>query len=47
MKFIELAKERYSLRQFDVKKVEEEKLDLILKAGQVAPTAAIVSLKEF
>lgn len=40
MKFIELAKERYSLRQFDVKKVEEEKLDLILKAGQVAPTAA-------
>lgn len=39
MNFIELAKERYSLRSFDTKKVEQEKLDLILKAGQLAPTA--------
>ncbi|MEW9095904.1 MAG: nitroreductase family protein [Clostridiaceae bacterium] len=39
MNFIELAKERYSLRYFDVKKVEQEKLDLILQAGQLAPTA--------
>ncbi|AGK97547.1 nitroreductase family protein [Clostridium pasteurianum] len=39
MNFIELAKKRYSLRNFDVKKVEQEKLDLILQAGQLAPTA--------
>jgi nitroreductase len=39
MKFIELTKERYSLRSFDSRKVEKEKLDLILKAGQLAPTA--------
>jgi NAD-dependent SIR2 family protein deacetylase len=40
MNFTELAKERYSLRSFDSRKVEKEKLDLILKAGQLAPTAA-------
>ncbi|KMT21995.1 nitroreductase family protein [Clostridium cylindrosporum] len=40
MKLIELAKERYSLRSFDTRKVEKEKLDLILEAGQVSPTAA-------
>lgn len=40
MNFIDLAKGRYSVRNFDIKKVEQEKLDLILKAGQLAPTAA-------
>ncbi|GAE01364.1 nitroreductase [Clostridium botulinum B str. Osaka05] len=39
MDFINLAKERYSVRNFDAKKIEQEKLDLILKAGQLAPTA--------
>lgn len=39
MNFIDLAKERYSVRNFDTKKIEQEKLDLILKAGQLAPTA--------
>jgi len=39
MNFIELAKERFSLRTFDIKKIEQEKLDLILYAGQLAPTA--------
>ncbi|AVQ44802.1 nitroreductase family protein [Clostridium botulinum] len=39
MDFINLAKERYSVRNFDTKKIEQEKLDLILKAGQLAPTA--------
>ncbi|MCS4480856.1 nitroreductase family protein [Clostridium botulinum] len=39
MNFIDLAKERYSVRNFDNKKIEQEKLDLILKAGQLAPTA--------
>ncbi|MGO5074947.1 nitroreductase family protein [Clostridium sporogenes] len=39
MDFLNLAKERYSVRNFDTKKMEQEKLDLILKAGQLAPTA--------
>lgn len=39
MDFLHLAKERYSVRNFDTKKIEQEKLDLILKAGQLAPTA--------
>lgn len=40
MKFIELATKRYSMRSFDTKKISEEDLNLILKAGQLAPTAA-------
>ena len=40
MKFIELATKRYSVRSFDTKKISEEDLNLILKAGQLAPTAA-------
>lgn len=39
MNFIELAKKRYSLRIFKEKKVEKEKLDIILNAGQLSPTA--------
>lgn len=39
MNFIELAKERYSCRKFKSNKVEQEKIDLILEAGHVAPTA--------
>lgn len=39
MDFLQLAKERYSMRKFSDKKVEKEKLDLILEAGRVAPTA--------
>ena len=38
MDFIELAKKRYSCRSYSEKKVEREKLDLILEAGRVAPT---------
>lgn len=37
--FLELAKKRYSLRNFDIKKIEKEELDLILRAGQLAPIA--------
>ena len=40
MSFWELAKERYSVRKFTDKKVEQEKLDLILEAGRIAPTGA-------
>lgn len=40
MKFIEIAKKRYSVRSYQDKKVEEEKLRQILEAAHVAPTAA-------
>lgn len=39
MDFLELAQNRYSCRSFSEKAVEQEKLDLILEAGRVAPTA--------
>ena len=39
MEFAELAEKRYSLRQFSPRKVEKETIDLILKAGRLAPTA--------
>lgn len=39
MKFLELAQKRYSVRKFSDVKVEKEKLNLILEAGRVAPTA--------
>ena len=38
--FLDLAKERYSVRSYSQKKIEQEKLDKILEAGRVAPTAA-------
>jgi nitroreductase len=40
MDFIQLAKNRYSCRNFDNKPVEQEKLDLVLEAGRIAPSAA-------
>ena len=39
MSFLELAEKRYSERYFDSRPVEQEKLDKILEAGRVAPTA--------
>ena len=39
MDFETLSVQRYSLRKFSDRPVEEEKLNLILKAGQNAPTA--------
>lgn len=40
MEFLQLAKDqRYSVRKFKDQPVEKEKLDLILEAGRVAPTA--------
>ncbi len=38
--FLELAENRYSVRKYDSRPIEQEKLDRILRAGQVAPTAA-------
>lgn len=39
MTFLELAKTRYSVRSFNAQPIEDEKLNLILEAGHVAPTA--------
>lgn len=38
MEFLEIAKTRYSVRQYEDMPVEREKLDKILEAGRVAPT---------
>lgn len=37
--FKALASERYSVRKFDTKPVEQEKLDILLEAARLAPTA--------
>jgi len=39
MEFLQLAENRFSVRSFSNQPVEREKLDKILRAGQVAPTA--------
>lgn len=39
MEFSEVIKQRYSVRGFKDKPVEDEKLDEILKSAQIAPTA--------
>ena len=39
MEFMELARERYSVRKYDPRPVEGEKLDRILEAGALAPSA--------
>jgi nitroreductase len=37
--FLEIARKRYSCRNYDSRPVEQEKLELILEAGRVAPSA--------
>jgi nitroreductase len=39
MDFLELAKLRYSSRKYKDKEIEKEKLDYVLEAGRVAPSA--------
>ena len=39
MTFLELAKQRYSCRSYSSRQVEQEKLNKILEAGRVAPSA--------
>lgn len=39
MSFLDLAKERYSVRSFRKDMIEEDQLQAILEAGRVAPTA--------
>jgi nitroreductase len=38
--FLELAKSRYSVRNYLAKPVEEEKLNYLLECGRIAPSAA-------
>ena len=40
MDFINIAKKRHSVRSYTSQKVEPEKLEQILEAAHVAPTAA-------
>lgn len=40
MAFLDLARERFSVRSFAPAPVEEDKLALVLEAGRIAPTAA-------
>jgi len=40
MKFIDIAKKRFSVRSYTNQKVEKEKINQILEAAHVAPTAA-------
>lgn len=39
MDFLQLAADRYSVRSFSGRPIEPEKMEKILKAGQLAPTA--------
>ena len=39
MTFLELARKRFSVRKFTDQPVEKEKLDKVLEAGNIAPTA--------
>lgn len=39
MDFMELIKKRYSVRKFQDRIVENEKIQMILEAGRLAPTA--------
>lgn len=39
MEFSEVIKNRYSCKKFSGKQIEKDKLDAILEAGRVAPTA--------
>ena len=39
MSFLDLAKERYSVRKFKDMPIEAEKMQAILEAAKVAPTA--------
>lgn len=47
MEFLELAKQRYSERYFDNRPIEQEKLDKILEAGRIVPTACNYQPQKF
>ena len=37
--FLEVARQRYSCRMYDSRPVEKEKLEMVLEAGRIAPSA--------
>ena len=39
MSFMDLARKRYSSREYKDTPVEQEKIDAILEAGRISPTA--------
>ena len=39
MTFLELSEERYSVRSYSDRPIEQEKMNKILRAAQLAPTA--------
>ena len=39
MDFLELCKNRYSVRRYSEREVEQDKIDKILEAAKLAPTA--------
>ncbi len=41
MDLLQLAKKRYSAKSYSTKKIEKEKLNYILEAGRVAPSAVL------
>ena len=47
MDFLEIVKKRYSERYFSDKHIEQEKLDKILEAGRVVPTACNYQPQKF
>jgi len=47
MDFLEIVKKRYSERYFSNKPIEQEKLDKILEAGRVVPTACNYQPQKF
>lgn len=47
MEFMELAKNRYSERFYDRRPIEQEKLDKILEAGRIVPTACNYQPQKF
>ncbi len=47
MDFLQMAKDRYSERRFEQTPVEQEKLDRILEAGRISPTARNLQPQRF
>ncbi len=47
MDMLDLMKSRYSVRSYEPKKVEDDKLMKILEAGRIAPTAANMQPQRF
>ena len=40
MNFSDMVKERFSVRKFDSRPIEQDKMEMILQAGRMAPTGA-------